>query len=46
VIVLVVIIYAAIGIICDLITRVLERRLLRWHLRAAPRLTRSGDHTS
>ena len=31
VIVLVVIIYAAIGIICDLITRLLERRLLRWH---------------
>jgi sulfonate transport system permease protein len=31
VIVLVVIIYAVIGIICDLITRVLERRLLRWH---------------
>ncbi|WP_236791500.1 ABC transporter permease subunit [Amycolatopsis sp. GM8] len=31
VIVLVVIIYAAIGIVCDLITRLLERRLLRWH---------------
>ncbi|MTD57243.1 ABC transporter permease subunit [Amycolatopsis pithecellobii] len=31
VIVLVVIIYAVIGIVCDLITRLLERRLLRWH---------------
>jgi sulfonate transport system permease protein len=31
VIVLVVIIYAVIGILCDLVTRLLERRLLRWH---------------
>jgi sulfonate transport system permease protein len=26
-----VIIYAVIGILCDLVTRLLERRLLRWH---------------
>jgi sulfonate transport system permease protein len=31
VIVLVVLIYAVIGILCDLVTRLLERRLLRWH---------------
>ena len=31
VIVLVVVIYAVIGVVCDLLTRLLERRLLRWH---------------